>query len=144
MKNIPKYIEDSRLRTHFGVCGEVTDIKIVRKPDGQSRRFAFVGYKTEQEAQKALKHFQNSFMDTCKISLELALPSGHKELPRPWSKYSEGSSAFSQSQKGNQEKEKKKFEKENRKSEKNKKDIQAIPTTVLIFLFFQLIIYYLI
>ncbi len=32
--------------------------------DGQSRQMAFVGYKSEPEAQSALKYFDRSFIDT--------------------------------------------------------------------------------
>ena len=42
--------------------------------EGMSRKFGFIGYKTEAEAKKALKFFNNTFVDTSKISVELAKP----------------------------------------------------------------------
>jgi multiple RNA-binding domain-containing protein 1 len=39
---------------------------------GISRRFAYIGYKAEQEAQKAISHFNGTFIDTSRIVVELA------------------------------------------------------------------------
>ena len=50
-------------------------------------------FRTEKDAKKALKHFNNTFVDTSKIVIEFARPVGDAALARPWSKYSEGSSA---------------------------------------------------
>lgn len=35
IKNFPKYVNEDRLRKHFGLKGEVTDIKIMKTPDGK-------------------------------------------------------------------------------------------------------------
>ncbi|KAG6487025.1 hypothetical protein ZIOFF_055606 [Zingiber officinale] len=56
--------------------------------DGKSRQFAFVGFKTEKEAEDALNYFNNSYMDTCKITCEVAHRVGDPNIPRPWSHYS--------------------------------------------------------
>jgi len=40
--------------------------------------------------------FNNSFIDTSRITVELAHPVGDEHTPRPWSKYSEGSSRFNE------------------------------------------------
>ena len=53
VKNVPKHLKDGRLREHFAVMGEVTDVKIVRTADGTSRQMAFVGFKTEEMATEA-------------------------------------------------------------------------------------------
>jgi hypothetical protein len=60
--------------------------------NGESRRLGFLGFRTVEGATKALKYFNRTFIDTSKISVEYALPVGASELPRPWSKYSSGSS----------------------------------------------------
>lgn len=39
--------------------------------DGKSRQFGFVGFRTEKESEEALKFFNNSFMDTCRITCEV-------------------------------------------------------------------------
>lgn len=73
VKNLPAYLTQSRLREHFeskdGPGGTLTDVKVVLKPDGTSRRFGFVGYKTEAEAEKAKKWFDQTFVDTTRISV---------------------------------------------------------------------------
>jgi multiple RNA-binding domain-containing protein 1 len=93
VKNIPRHLSEERLREHFGKQGIVTDAKIMRKND-KSRNFAFVGYKTEAEAAAARKHFNGTFFDTSKMAIEFARPQGDPNLPRAWSKFSKGSSAY--------------------------------------------------
>ena len=39
---------------------------------GKSRRYAFIGYKSLEDAEHAVKYFNNSFIDTSKIHVELA------------------------------------------------------------------------
>jgi multiple RNA-binding domain-containing protein 1 len=41
-----------------------------------------------------VQHHDQTFVDTSKIEVGVALPYGAKELPRPWSKFSEGSSGY--------------------------------------------------
>ena len=93
VKNIPKHLTLERLREHFAERGEVTDCKIMKTNDGKSRQMAFVGYKTEQHAVRALAWFNNTFVDTSKINVEYARAVKSAQLPRPWSKHSLGSSA---------------------------------------------------
>lgn len=93
IRNLPGNVKEERVRSIFGNKGELTDLKLCYTKDGKFRKFAFVGYKTEDQAKAALKHFNRSFVDTSKISVEIAKEVGDKSLPRPWSKYSEGSSA---------------------------------------------------
>ncbi|XP_042421436.1 multiple RNA-binding domain-containing protein 1-like [Zingiber officinale] len=88
VKNLPKYANENRLREFFSQKGEVTDAKLMRTRDGKSRQFAFVGFKTEKEAEDALNYFNNSYMDTCKITCEVAHRVGDPNIPRPWSHYS--------------------------------------------------------
>uniref|UniRef100_A0A6N2K351 RRM domain-containing protein n=1 Tax=Salix viminalis TaxID=40686 RepID=A0A6N2K351_SALVM len=67
VKNLPKYIAEDRLRDFFSQKGEVTDAKIMRTADGKSRQFAFVGFRTEHEAEEAIRYFNKSYLDTCRI-----------------------------------------------------------------------------
>jgi multiple RNA-binding domain-containing protein 1 len=97
VKNLPKYITQERLKKHFSSKGEnVTDVKLVKTKDGKSRRFAYVGFKTNEEGLEAVRFHNNTFMDTCKLQIEVAKTIGDDSIPRPWSKYSTGSSAFQQ------------------------------------------------
>lgn len=103
VKNVPKHLKEARLREHFASQGEVTDVKIVRTADGTSRQMAFVGFKTEAQATKALGYFDKTFIDTSRIEVQYARSVHSAAIPRPWSKYSVGSSA----NKDKEEKEKK-------------------------------------
>jgi multiple RNA-binding domain-containing protein 1 len=73
IKNLPSYVTPARLREHFeqknGPGGTITDVKVALKPDGTSRRFGFVGYKTEKEAGAAQQWFNKTFVDTTRISV---------------------------------------------------------------------------
>lgn len=89
VKNLPRYLAEDRLREHFSQAGEVTDAKIIRTKEGKSRQFGFVGYRTEEEARAAVKYFQNAFLDTCKLSCEVAFKIGDSNIPRPWSRHSQ-------------------------------------------------------
>ena len=93
VKNLPKYATEKRIEEHFATKGHVTDVKLARTKDGSSRRFAFVGYQSEKEAATAQKFFEGTFMDTSKLSIEFAIAVDDPSLPRPWSKYSKGSSS---------------------------------------------------
>nr|DAD24355.1 TPA_asm: hypothetical protein HUJ06_025819 [Nelumbo nucifera] len=60
----------------------------MKTKDGKSRQFAFIGFRTEQEAETALNYFNNSYLDTCRITCEVARKVGDPNMPRPWSRYS--------------------------------------------------------
>lgn len=93
VKGLPKHLTNERLRKHFEDVAEVTDARVCTRSDGASRNFGFVGFRTEKDAQKCLKYFHDTFIDTSKIICEIARPKGDENLARPWSRYSEGSSA---------------------------------------------------
>lgn len=103
MKNIPKHITEARLKAHFATKGEVTDVKIMKTKyvtvvvelagillyfsgvaplsarsvlfrDGRSRKFGFIGFTSVDAAKEAKMYFDNTYVDTSKISIEYALP----------------------------------------------------------------------
>ncbi|KAN0065554.1 Multiple RNA-binding domain-containing protein 1 [Thecaphora frezii] len=80
VKGLPSYLSDVRLRDHFAQRGAVTDVKLMKRPDGTSRRFGFVGYRSEDEAKDALSYFNKTFVDTSRITVELAKKIGDEEL----------------------------------------------------------------
>lgn len=94
VKKLPKHLTEERLRAVFGEMGTVTDVKIVRTPEGKSRLFGFVGFTEPEEAQAAVKRLHGTYIDTSKIEVQAAHGVGDESLPRPWSKYSRGSSRF--------------------------------------------------
>lgn len=91
------------MKAHFANDGkfQVTDAKIMRK-GAKSRQFGFVGFKNEQHAKKALKFFANTYIDTSKIEVEYAKSQNDESLPRAWSRYTEGSSAYRMTHSQNQ------------------------------------------
>jgi multiple RNA-binding domain-containing protein 1 len=83
VKNLPPNLSQPRLKAHFSAqqsgsgafSGTVTDAKLVTDAKtGRSRGFAFVGYRTQEEALKAVEWFNGTFMDMRKIAVELAKP----------------------------------------------------------------------
>ena len=94
IKNLPKHINEIRLKTIFGEKGEITDVRLMKNHEGVFRKFAFIGYRTEAEAKSAVHYFDNTYIDTSRVSVQLSKPYGDPSLPRPWSKYSKGSSAY--------------------------------------------------
>uniref|UniRef100_M4BHJ6 RRM domain-containing protein n=1 Tax=Hyaloperonospora arabidopsidis (strain Emoy2) TaxID=559515 RepID=M4BHJ6_HYAAE len=97
VQNLPSYVDSARLRDHFSAQGDVTDACVIRTKDGsKSRRFGFVGFKSDRQAEQARKFFHQSFFDTCKINVCVALSRESEEMDRPWSKYSTGSGRYHQ------------------------------------------------
>lgn len=98
VKNLPKHLTEEELARHFAKDAKVTDAKIMMK-NGRSRLFGFVGFKSEEEAKKAKEYFNNTYLHTSKLSVDLALAQNDTNLARPWSKHSQGSSSFKRLQK---------------------------------------------
>lgn len=63
----PKFGEDD-MRKHFGRF-PITDIKCFPQ-----RRIGYVGYKTPEDAEKAVKYFNKTFIKLTKIYAEIARP----------------------------------------------------------------------
>ena len=72
VKNLPKNITEDELRKHFSQKGDVTDVKIMKKENGQSRNFCFIGYRTESSAKEAVKYFNGTYVRTVKVAVEIA------------------------------------------------------------------------
>lgn len=84
VKGLPTYYTEDKLRDHFGKKGTVTDVKLKRKNNGESRRFAFIGYRDVQDAENAVKFFNGSFVDTSRITVELAKSFSDPNVPISW------------------------------------------------------------
>ena len=99
VKNLPGKATEKRLRELFSSCGEVTDVKLMKTKKGTFRKFGFIGFSSEDQAENAMDRFHKTFIDTSKVEVELAKPYQDPQLARPWSKYSKGSSAHSKHEK---------------------------------------------
>ena len=70
VKGLPPTITEAEFRKHFSVKNrEVTDVKLISQ-----RRIGYVGYKTPDDASKAVKYFNRSYIRMSKISVEPAKP----------------------------------------------------------------------
>ncbi|KAI5968404.1 MRD1 [Candida margitis] len=81
VKGLPKYYTEENLKNHFSQQGEVTDVKLVKAKNGESRRFAFIGYKSNESAEKAVKFFNKSFIDTARIDVQIAKSFSDPSVP---------------------------------------------------------------
>ncbi|KAK6338942.1 Multiple RNA-binding domain-containing protein 1 [Orbilia brochopaga] len=92
IKNLPPTnFNDAALKAHFAKLSgtSITDCRYF--PD---RRIAFIGYKTPEQAEAAVKHFDRSYIKTCKLAVDIAKSARDENLSRPWSANVPGSSAY--------------------------------------------------
>ncbi|KAJ8023325.1 putative RNA-binding protein 19 [Holothuria leucospilota] len=112
-----------KLRGIFAAKGDITDLQLKYTKSGVFRRFAFIGFQSNAAARSAIDFFHNTFIDASRIQVEEAKDLTASEKPRPWSKYSDGSSAFKKKSdvKGG-EKSKQKKDPGNSKAKESKKE----------------------
>ncbi|KAM9371840.1 putative RNA-binding protein 19 [Phaethornis superciliosus] len=89
VKNLPNGMKEDRFRKLFAAFGTLTDCCLKFTKDGKFRKFGFIGYKSEAEAQTALNHFHRSFIDTSRVTVELCKSLGDPSKPKAWSKHSQ-------------------------------------------------------
>jgi RNA recognition motif-containing protein len=68
VRGLPPTMSEADFKTHFGKY-EVTDARLFPQ-----RRIGYVGYKSPEDAQKAVKYFNRTFIRMSKIGVELARP----------------------------------------------------------------------
>ncbi|XP_074061946.1 putative RNA-binding protein 19 [Macrotis lagotis] len=89
VKNLPSGMKEERFRQLFAAFGTLTDCSLKFTKDGKFRKFGFIGFKSEEEAQNALDHFHRSFVDTSRVTVEFCKSFGDPSKPRAWSKHSQ-------------------------------------------------------
>ena len=68
IKGLPPNLSEADFRKHFSAQGrEVTDVKLIPQ-----RRIGYVGYKSAEDASKAIKYFNKSYIRMSKIAVEPA------------------------------------------------------------------------
>lgn len=71
VKNLPQSgVNEEDLKKHFADIDNVTDIKLKYNDFGTFRRFAFVGFKSQEAANKAVEKLNSTFIRTSKIVVE--------------------------------------------------------------------------
>lgn len=91
VKNLPANVNAEKLKEKFSNKGDVTDVQLRFTPDGKFRKFAFIGFKTDEQAADAIEHFNNTFFNTSRIKVELCSDLGSVDKPRSWSKHTKKS-----------------------------------------------------
>ncbi|CAL1290328.1 unnamed protein product [Larinioides sclopetarius] len=84
VKNLPKTITSKRLEKHFAIKGNITDVQLKYTKEGVFRHFAFIGYKTEEEADAAKEYFNNTYLDAYKIQVEKCANLLDPNKPKSW------------------------------------------------------------
>jgi multiple RNA-binding domain-containing protein 1 len=69
VRGLPPNISEDEFKKHFSARYAITDAKLI-----PHRRIGYVGYQSEDEAMKAVKHFNRSFIRLSRIGVELARP----------------------------------------------------------------------
>ena len=125
VKNIPKQISESELKSHFEKQGQITDCRIMFK-EKKNRRIAFIGYKNDADALKAKEYFNNTYVYMSRISVDYAKTNDDPSLPRAWSKYSKGSASWLEKNPDEKNKKNKTNQENNKNEEKNNKTEEPI------------------
>ncbi|KAL6114261.1 rbm19 [Pungitius sinensis] len=91
IKNLPNGMKEERFKSMFADFGTVTDCTLKFTKDGKFRKFGFVGFKSEEDANRALKHFNKSFVDTSRVTVEMCKAFGDPTKAKTWSKHTQSS-----------------------------------------------------
>ena len=123
IKGLPSRYDDKQLRQLFAFAGEVTDAKVIKTKEGKSRKFGFIGFRTSKEAKHARHQLNKSYVDTSQVTIDFAQKIGSDSIPRPWSRYSMGSSKHDETERKSDEEFRRKFLKQEK--EKREKLLKA-------------------
>lgn len=122
VKNLPNGMKDERFRQMFAAFGTLTDCGLKFAKNGKFRKFGFVGFKSEADAEKALKHLDKSFVDTSRVIVEFCTDLGDPNKSRPWSKYSHQAEKLKEAT-GEQKQQDKGEKQDEKKGKKEKKSL---------------------
>ncbi|KAK2172510.1 hypothetical protein NP493_953g00018 [Ridgeia piscesae] len=86
--------KEDKLKATFGEVGQITDCSLKFTREGVFRKFAFIGFKSESEADAAVKRFNKSFINTSRLQVEIAKDLADSEKPRAWSRHTPGTTAY--------------------------------------------------
>nr|CAH7745100.1 unnamed protein product [Callosobruchus chinensis] len=120
VKNLPKTATEDTIRKLFGEKGTVTDVQLKFTPEGKFRKFAFVGYQTDTEADQAIESLNKSFINTSRITVEKCSVLGDENKPKAWSKYAPDNAINANVPDSEESKNDKKITKKKKKEKKDK------------------------
>ncbi|KAI5850647.1 putative pre-rRNA processing protein Mrd1 [Tricharina praecox] len=78
VRGLPPTFTDAELRAHFAKKNEVTDARLI-----PHRRIGYIGFKTPEDAQAAVKYFNKTYIRTSKIGVEIAKTVAETRESRP-------------------------------------------------------------
>jgi multiple RNA-binding domain-containing protein 1 len=61
--------------------GEITNVQLKYTPEGKFRKFAFVGFKTKESADAAIKALDKTFIEGSKLTVEVCARFGELKVP---------------------------------------------------------------
>ncbi|XP_076818672.1 putative RNA-binding protein 19 [Clavelina lepadiformis] len=99
VKNLPSKITDDKLREKFSQYGVVTDVKLVFTKSGKFRRFAFVGYRANEEAENARNNLHKSLLNNQRMIVENCRDFGVQEKAKKLQKENENDEAENENNK---------------------------------------------
>uniref|UniRef100_A0A7I4YHS9 RNA-binding protein 19 n=1 Tax=Haemonchus contortus TaxID=6289 RepID=A0A7I4YHS9_HAECO len=94
VKSLPSNCTEASLRKFFKKYGTLSDCTLKYTKEGKFRKFAFVGFDSEENAKKALQETNLSYMGSSRLHVEECKPFGDANKPRAWSQYAKDSSAY--------------------------------------------------
>ncbi|KAI9883118.1 MAG: Dynein light chain [Watsoniomyces obsoletus] len=74
VRGLPPKLSDEDFKKHFSTQQTITDAKFIPQ-----RRIGYVGYKTAEDAARAVKYFNKSFIGQARIYVEIARPINNHE-----------------------------------------------------------------
>lgn len=78
--NLKEETDEEKLRGYFGQYGEITEVKVVRFPDGKSRKCGFITFDSTDVVDNILFNFESHNVDGKSIDVRRAIP---KDDPDP-------------------------------------------------------------
>jgi RNA recognition motif-containing protein len=82
IKNVPKVFTEKEIVEHFSKVDQITDCKLLKNEDGNSRRLAFLGFKDKATAQMLKQKYDNTYLGASKIRVEIARLPGQLQEDR--------------------------------------------------------------
>ena len=79
VKGLPKTMDKNQVTTLFTPFGEIKELRLVTFRNGHSKGIAYVEYKEETDAAKALVKMDETEVEGCKISVSISNPPQRKD-----------------------------------------------------------------